>query len=343
LSLTTQLVHLAPADQPSGAHQIAAQLFRAYSVDGGRVHLAGCRLEDRPFLRFEFGEGTGVKTLYVDDTGEPLDGGLVQALGLGRVAELNKPPQRFEKLVERANRAVAVRAAERFASEPPAEPSAVAVVWVKHAEGKLRFTIGEASADLPFSGWACTLKPPPYVCPYSGQKTFHLAATDDGRIVAAEQLQRCQYTRRRVLAGELETCTATGRRVVREMMVTCPVTAARVMQTAMTTCRTCRQRVAPGAVSRGQCASCRDLQPVDKADPRMARLLDEHPVLDRWRGWRIAETATAYILTARGWLKRLLLVVDKESLELKHVGEGHRLSTQFTAVEPSQHAFVLRD
>jgi hypothetical protein len=216
-------------------------------------------------------------------------------------------------------------------------------VWTKHVEGKLRFTIGESSADLRFSGWARLLKPPPYVCPHTGQKTFHLAATDDGRIVASEQLQVCQYTGKRVLAGELETCTATGRRVVREMMAACPVTAARVMQTAMVACRTCRQRVAPGAILRGQCAACRNLRPIDKADPRMARLLDEHPVLDRWRGWRLAETASVYILTARGWLRRLLLVVDKESLELKHMGQRHRLSAQFTAVEPSQYEFVLRD
>ena len=126
-------------------------------------------------------------------------------------------------------------------------------------------------------------------------------------------------------------------------MVTCPVTAARVMQTAMTTCRTCRQRVAPQAVQRGECAACRSLDPVDKADPRMARLLDEHPVLDRWRAWRLAETAAVYILTTRGWLKQMLLVVDKESLELRLLAQRSRFSTRFNVVEPSQHDYVLRD
>ena len=115
------------------------------------------------------------------------------------------------------------------------------------------------------------------------------------------------------------------------------------MQTALTTCRTCRERVAPQAVQRGQCEACRNLHPVDKADPRMARLLDEHPVLDRWRAWRLAETTTVYILTARGWLKRVLLVMDKESLEMRLLAEGNRLSSSFNTVEPSQYDYVLRD
>ena len=40
----------------------------------------------------------------------------------------------------------------------------------------------------------------------------------------------------------------------------------------------------------GRCSACRSLAPVRKDDPRMARLLDEHPLLDRWPRWRIAET-----------------------------------------------------
>ncbi len=343
MTSTTQLTHLAPADQPTSAHEIAERLFSAYTVDGGTVHLAGCRLEDRMFLRLEFGQGERTETWYVDDTGEPVEAARLEALGLNRVVAVRKPPRPFEPQLEQVTQAAVRRAGEACRSGERMELVNLAVLWCKYVEGKLRFTTAGASADLRFSGWARTLTPPPFSCPSTGQKTFHLAATDDGRIAAAEQLQECQYTRRRVLASELETCTATGRRVVRELMATCPVTAARVMQTAMVTCRTCRQRVAPQAVERGQCAACRSLRPVDKADPRMARLLDEHPLLDRWRSWRLAETATVYILTAHGWLKRVLLVVDKESLELRVVAEGNRLALGFMVVEPSQYDNVLRD
>jgi hypothetical protein len=75
----------------------------------------------------------------------------------------------------------------------------------------------------------------------------------------------------------------------------------------------------------------------------MARLLDEHPPLDRWRNWRISETATVYILTASGWFNRLLVVVDKDSLELKCLATGSRLRVGWSVVEPSRYDYVLRE
>ena len=47
-----------------------------------------------------------------------------------------------------------------------------------------------ATASLPFSSWAALLRPRPFVARHSGVATFHLAATDDGRIDAAEQSRR---------------------------------------------------------------------------------------------------------------------------------------------------------
>ena len=74
----------------------------------------------------------------------------------------------------------------------------------------------------------------------------------------------------------------------------------------------------------------------------MARMLHEHPLLDRWHHWRISETATVYILVACGWFRRLLAVVDKESLELKRLATANRLATAWNVVDPSQHEYVLR-
>ena len=75
----------------------------------------------------------------------------------------------------------------------------------------------------------------------------------------------------------------------------------------------------------------------------MARILHEHPALDRWRRWRMSETSRVYVLVATGWLKRLLVVVDKETLELRHMATGSRLSHRWTAIEPTQFAYVLRE
>lgn len=339
---TRHVIHVAPADQPNSVHQIAQRLFPAYIVDDGKVQLAGCTLEDRLFVRLDFCRGDESVEVYVGADGREVDAALVEALGMTEVAELEKPPQPFAPQIEQLTEAGLRLTAERFSAGGRCELIGTTVLWCKFTEGKLRFVVGEDSADLPFSGWSRTLRPPPFVCPYTASSTFHLAATDDGRIVPAEQIECCAQTGRRVLCDDLVTCSATGHRAIAELMETCPVTGQRVLRTEMIECSTCRQRVSPAAIRRDVCAACRGLRPVSKADPRMARLLDEHPPLDRWRNWRISETAAVYILTAAGWFKRLLVVADKESLELKFVASGSRIPSGWHAVDPSQYDYVLR-
>ena len=135
----------------------------------------------------------------------------------------------------------------------------------------------------------------------------------------------------------------TGRRVSPELAEACPISGRRLLRTEMVQCGCCRQRVSPQVVERNQCQACRRLKAVKKADPRMARLLHEHPALDRWRRWRMSETSRVYVLVATGWLKRLLVVVDKETLELRHMATGSRLSPRWAEVEPAQFAYVLRE
>ena len=131
--------------------------------------------------------------------------------------------------------------------------------------------------------------------------------------------------------------------MVKELTEACPVSGRRLLRTEMVRCRCCQQRVSPQVLERSQCLACRRLKAVKKADPRMARVLHEHPALDRWRRWRISETSRVYVLVATGWLKRLLVVVDKESLDLRHMATGSRLSPRWTVVEPTQYGYVLRE
>ena len=163
----------------------------------------------------------------------------------------------------------------------------------------------------------------PFVCPHAGAATFRLAATDDGRI-AAPNGSRPRQTGRRLLSTELVRCTVTGRRVSPELAETCPISGRRLLRTELVQCGSCRQRVTPQVVERNQCSARRRLKVVPKADPPMARFLHEHPALDRWRRWRMSETSRVYVLVATGWLKRLLVVVDKETLELRHIATGSR-------------------
>jgi hypothetical protein len=76
---------------------------------------------------------------------------------------------------------------------------------------------------------------------------------------------------------------------------------------------------------------------VSKADPRMAHVLHEHPWLDRRGRWRISETEAVYILTASSWLKRLLVVLDKETLKIQHVATANRFFGGWMAVDSARY------
>ena len=91
----------------------------------------------------------------------------------------------------------------------------------------------------------------------------------------------------------------------------------------MRPCGQCQQPVSPDALTKGQCLACRSLIRVRREDPRLARILDTYPRLDRWRRWWLAEAHQVYIARTRSWTRRLLLVLDKETLEMKHaLGAG---------------------
>ncbi len=215
------------------------------------------------------------------------------------------------------------------------------VIWCKLAVGKLLFELGDSSAEKPFGLWAQQLadgvaKPPPFRCPATGRESYHVVATDDGRITVAESIASCECSGRRVLDSDLEICAVTGRRVLGEYLQTCAVTGERVLADKMVTCGQCCQEVSPRAVSGGRCRACRSLQGVARDDPRLARILGEYPKLDRWSRWRLAETVDVYVLTATSLFRRLLLVLNKESLEATHVAEGFRLAGDWSEVPPSQ-------
>ncbi|MBN1590739.1 MAG: hypothetical protein JW888_14595 [Pirellulales bacterium] len=336
------LASVAPADQPNTVHEMAERLLPAYTVEGGTVHLAGCLLEERLFLRAASRDANQSVEFYLDSQGREVNPATVAALGMDHTVELERPPEHAEKAIRRLSSLARQMLAQRFAKRDMSRPVELTAVWCKFAEGKLRFLIGENTADLPFADWARTLRPPPFVCPYSHQTTYRVTATDDGRIVAAEQVATCDASSRRVLSGDLVTCAVTGQRVLPEFVEMCPVTGETVLRTEMVPCGMCRQKVAPTSLRQTRCEACNRLEPVSKADPRLARLLDEHPLLDRWRRWCLSESATAYHLTARGWFRELLLVVDKDSLNLKLLATSHRFRSGWDVVEPSHYDFVLR-
>jgi hypothetical protein len=349
LITTKKIANLAPCGQPTSVHEIADRLFPAYEVDGGRAYLAGCTLDDRLFLQATLRLPNGSNCFFLDSAGRRLDEASVKKLGLDNTRKLEKPPQpaqaEIARLAEIARRMAEEQLGEKLDGNTDGRPQLeLAALWCKYAAGKLRFMIGDRPADLPFSDWAATLVPPPYVCRYTGQETFHLAATSDGRIVAADKIETCEASGQRLLDVDMATCSASGQHVSRELTEVCPVTDEHVLADKMVKCASCGEMVSPNGIRADRCSACRRMEKLAKDDQRWARLLDVYPGIARhttWgRSWKISETASSFILKG-GIFKRILLVLDKDTLEPKRLAVGNRFSPAWKAAEVSRIGEVL--
>jgi len=346
-------VHASPRSQPESVHELTPHIFDHYTVDGGRVRLAGCRLEDLPFARLTYrtnangNSGTSLVNVFVAEDGQVADDKLLESLGLGDLRTRKHPPQPTQpEYLQQLVSAAKTRAASIF-PDRQGEPVAVAVVWCKFAWIKLAFEIDDETGHLEFSGWARmivdgTLTAPPFACPETRVESYHVSATDDGRITAAEAIATCEQSGKRMLASDLTTCTATGKQIAATLLTRCPVSGKQVSQMALVECGMCGQLVSPNTVRGGRCSACRQPKPLSKADPRMARVLDEHPGLDSWGRWKISETETVYVLVAAALLRRLLVVIDKDSLEALRVATRSALSSKWSDMPPLPRDELLR-
>ncbi|MDH3718820.1 MAG: hypothetical protein OES79_11935 [Planctomycetota bacterium] len=325
------VTHWVPEDQPRRVSDVAERLLKEYRVEGGSVHLAGCTLDEVPIIRLKTDdEGREVYRIFgpADELGRDVDEQLFQQLGLQRLVAAGRPPtvspREERRLIARAAEAAADIATGEDADEPDK------IVWCKYARGKIQFTIGDVVSNVSFAGWARTVAPPAYRCPASGQEIFAVAATSDGRIVAAEQLAVCQQTGRRLPRCEMVRCAVTDELVSQELAQRCPVSGQMVLEQRLLECPVCREAVSPLAVERGRCAACRRLSAVSREDQQMLRILKQHPRLSSWQWLRLAETETAFLVMAAGFYQRRLLVLDKESLTVRHAARGNRLSGKWT-------------
>src|SRR5688572_26579050 len=149
--------HARPRVQPMSVADVTGSLFSAYTVEGGQVHLAGCQLTDHPFLRLSFAGENGsdaVQQIFVAPDGSSVSDDLVPQLGLDDLEPIAKLPPRLDdhalrSLVAAGRRIAVKQSTSRDPSATTVEPSAVTIVWVRHAEGRLQFTIGKRTAYLP--------------------------------------------------------------------------------------------------------------------------------------------------------------------------------------------------
>lgn len=329
------LVHARPIGSPMAVHEITDRLFAAYQVDNGNVHLQGCQLEPRPFLRLSFLDDadTAIQHVLVGPDGSSVPTKDFQRLRLQFIDVLTDPPQRPSASLLDAKLAAGKRMAAQIKEQrnPEAsvdDPIAVAIVWVRYASGRLQFTIGKQSVTLPFAGWANLLTPPPYECPITDRKTFHLVATDDHRIVAAEEIGSCSKTGRRTLLGELSVCRLTGQLALPEYLKQCPVLGESILSEHFDNCQSCQERVSEKALHEQVCDACRNLNKVSDGDTRLSSLQSVYPGLKKAKSLRMTETENVILLQTANWLSKRLLVFDRHSLDLKHAAKGSRWSAR---------------
>lgn len=322
-----------PIEQPTAVHDFAHRLFKAYTLDGGRAHLAGCHLEDTPLVRLTTldasGEAPTVTHRYYDELGEPIEAGLAMRLGLDRVMPCGDPAPRLD-----AGRRERMLASARR-REGDRQESLVTLVWAKRATGRLRFEFGDESLDAPFEGWAATLEAPPVVCPHTGVETFHLATTDEGVIAAAEAIAACQVSGERRLRSELRACTASGKLASSEHLGDCAASGEPVLKSTLTDCPRCGLSVSPTALHGGDCQACRSAERVTQDAIPWDAILTAHPGLAA-HNWRIGQTAAAYVLESSGWLRRRVVTLDRETLGVLHAAEAARFSAVWRPVPKSR-------
>jgi hypothetical protein len=324
------VTHLEPPLQPSGVRDVSERLFSAYQLDdGGSVQLAGCQLESRPFIRIGFWDGAVRAEIYLNESGEEASPELVKRLELIRAVPAKQQAGLgwdVERHLNNGRRLLSQRLGGRDVQESETD---AAMIWCRYATGKLRFSFDEHSAELAFEDWASLLKAPPYECPYTGEKSFHLAADDKGHVAAAEGIHTCAATGKRVLATETLLCSVSKKHVLREFIATCPVSGENVWGKLLIPCRLCRQPVSPKTILRGRCSACRNLQPITADQTPLCEVLERSPELREWKNWSLGKTSAAYILVAHGWVKRCLFLLDRETLEPIRALSGNRFGSHW--------------
>ena len=348
-------LHARPQGQPMTVSEIAARLFPAYSVDRGQMHLAGCQLTDHPFVRLSYlddairhdGRPREVRHVFVAPDGSAASDDLAPRRGPAALAPIVKPPPprlddaELRSLVAAGQRIAVKQSTHRDPDATVVDPVAVTVCWVRHVAVRLQFVVGAATASHELNSWAALLEPKPWVARHSGVATFHLAATDDGRLDAADQIAVCQQSGRRVLRDELVECSVTGKQVLPDFTERCPASGLAALRHEFADCTQCRQRVSRAAMAEGLCSACRELAKVRKDDSRIVWIVGGFPGLDRWNQWQLAETGTVYIAVATGLLKRLLVVIDKQSLTPLRVATASRLAPAWLDASDAERAELL--
>ncbi len=330
-----------PLDRPLALHEITPQLFDAYIIEGGQMHVAGCRISDRLFAVCSLvnnHESRVVQTV-VDHEAQPVDAQLIERLGLlaSGPCGIHPPRMPLRDAVEVVDHA---SSAARKLGEL-GELHSVVIVLSRWATGAVEFEVADTTTRVEFADWAAELKPPPIVGPQTGAPTYHLATTHDGRLAAIEQLATSDETGHRLLKSELTKCASTGKLVERDLCLECPVTGELSLKSTFAKCETCLQKVSRQALVTGECGCCRGRSVASKFESPLAELLPKFPALAKHGRFKLSQSRDVFVVEAIGIWQRMLVVVNRTSFDPLHVATGTPFTRQWNSRSKSEWAKLL--
>ncbi|MDB4533848.1 hypothetical protein N9242_03180, partial [Vicingaceae bacterium] len=319
----TEFRHYVPADQPSAIHELLPKLYSLFTIDGGVAKLAGCTIDDVPFLSIEqktndYRSIDDPGRIFFDLAGNPIVSNQLTELALDRIQPTDEPPAAM--MQGRASKDILTRieGLELALGDAIVSRQEIEIVWSKRATGKLSFQIGEQSVTASFAGWMHEIaddptKCPPYTCPITGRESYHLAADTDGTITVYDAIKNCEISGDQVIETGLSRCSVTGSWARTELLYRCPVSKQLLIESSTESCPVCGRKVAPTCIEAGECGCASNLSPTSTKEPVISDLIRKHPALSRWSGWKTGRIGDQVFVLATRWLKVILIICDEDS------------------------------
>lgn len=323
----TGVLECQPECEPSKIAEIAGQILKPYRVRDGRVQLAGCTFEPRPFLKITSFNASAnrFEDRWFAGNAEELDAELRESLCLDNLISV-------EARLRKSDRKTIDTWIQSSLAKVYSAPVSASVVWCRWVDGtvSIQFDNG-VSCSIPFQGWARdwiegSLEPPKFRCAQTQIESYEIVCLDDETVTVAEAVAKCELTENEVLRDRLAKCSCSGKLVLREELSTCPLTEATFLPEYSQTCEWCRRKISPSGMHQEQCRACASPNLIDSSDPVLSGFLESHPEyrkFKRWSGWIDSEIA---LFVGQRILGGQLVVVDLPSMKIINSGKRSPLS-----------------
>jgi hypothetical protein len=310
------------ADPSATATSVITALLAQYDVEPGlEVHVAGCHLENRPWLATGHYRAPGIAIQLFDAGGNAIPEDRVDQLRLTDWLPMTQALSDQEK----AELESYLHQARRERKEDESWPNlGCIVVWCKWVQGRIVFASKAGDLEVDFCGWASDLAnrrqaAPLVACRETGQKDYRVCRLEDGTVTVSSAILECQATGLRTLKTRLKPCQSTGKVVQTSLLVKCPVTGESLLTEAMQACSQCGQRTSGSGIRHGRCLACASLEPwllgQRRIDAWVARTGMDLGLVSQ-RAWSGSQVGDRVVVMCRGWGWQRLWVFSLDGTRL---------------------------